>query len=92
MYALDGEVGVHDLHAVQVALGNTLEHVLNVGDGSADSSNVGLVAEPLLSANDLALLDQLEVDLEVGKVLHESATGTSDGHATTADLDLHCWR
>jgi len=82
------EVRSDDLHLVEEALGDTSEHVLDVGDAGAEAGGLSAVAEPLLSLDLAALLLELELELEVGEVLGESATRTSDGHLATSKLDL----
>ena len=86
----DGEVIVDELHLVEEALGDTNEHVADVSDDGADSSEVSTVAEPHLSADGLALVDLLELDLQVVEVLGKRAAGTGDSNGTTSKLDLDC--
>ena len=89
---LHGKVVVDELHLVEETLGDADHHVVDVGSHGAAAGLDSLGAEPHLSADGLALVHELDVDVEVVEVLDEGTTGASDGHGAASDLDLNYTR
>jgi hypothetical protein len=82
---VDGKMGICEAELEAEALGDTSDHVADVGERGVDGGDVGLVAEPAGGSEAAALLVVGEVQLQVTKVLRQGAAGALDGH----DASLH---
>ena len=69
---VDGEVSVHKTHLVTVTMGNTGDHVLNVGTDGADDGNVLVETEPQIDDDFITFL--LDINKLVREVTAESTT------------------
>lgn len=67
---------------------DTLDHVLDVSDDSADASDVLAGTEPDGDLEGL-LAEELELDSDVLKVTGEGSTGPSNLDDARLDLDSH---
>jgi hypothetical protein len=68
-------------------LGDTNDHVVDVGANSADGSNLLGGSPPHLDFETLGTLGT-NVDLEMTEVTLEDSTGASDGNLTRGNLNL----
>ena len=71
---VDGEVSVHKTHLVTVTMGNTGDHVLNVGTDGADDGNILVETEPQIDDDFITFL--LDINKLVREVTAESTTGS----------------
>ena len=74
---VDGEVSVGRAHLVLVALGDTLDHVLDVRADGADAGQVLVATEPHAQLQ-LVLASAGNLQGNEGKVALQGTTGTSD--------------
>lgn len=84
---VDWKVCIAEAHLVLEALGNTSNHVFDVGADSSDGSNVLSVAEPQVDLQSLATIDLLNIN---GNVLERSGQGTLwtlDDNIASLDLN-----
>lgn len=83
-------MGVDQAHLVLEALGDTGNHVLDVGSDCADTGVALAFAEPEKSAKLSASLENLQVHLDMLKRALERATGSGHLHNATLRLDGDC--
>jgi hypothetical protein len=96
---VDGKVRINETHLVQESLGDTDEHVVNVGAHRSDAGKLLAGGEPEVDPD--ALLgftsrlvrdsDLLEVHGNVLEFALEDSAGARDSDATGLDLNLDCW-
>ncbi|GMT19707.1 hypothetical protein PFISCL1PPCAC_11004, partial [Pristionchus fissidentatus] len=76
---VDGEMGIHGTHLVTVSLGDSLDHVVDVGNNGADGGDLLAGSEPLADTDlVVSLLDLLHLHVEVTEVSSEGSAGSSD--------------
>ena len=85
---LDWEVSSDEPHLVAIALCDASDHVLDVAEEGAATSDELAVAEPAASKDLLRLLVPFDIESEVAEVTLEFATRTGHCNNTRLDLDL----
>merc|ERR1719340_368874 len=69
---VDGEMRIHSPHLVQVAIGESLEHVLDVTADSPHGSNLLLLTKPFLDLDGLGI-SHVDIDSQMLELLGEGA-------------------
>ncbi len=85
----DGEMGVCHAHLVQVALGDTSDHVHDVRLHGAQAGQLLAETEPH-SKVELVVALLHDVNLDMLEAASEGSAGASDGHDAGLDLSSHC--
>ena len=85
--SVDGEVIVHETHLVAETLGKTNLHVVDVGADGADRGELLALGEPHVDTESLAVINDLNIDVQVLEVTRKFTTGAL--HGDYAGLDGH---
>jgi len=85
---VDGEVVVDETHLVGVSLGDSDDHVLDVGHNSAHAGQLLLSSPPNLDLK-ATLTDLGDIQLQVLEALGQLSLGTSDSDDTGDNVDIH---
>lgn len=83
---VDGEMAVGSAHLELESLGDTLDHVRDVGADGTDASQIFAFSEPNGNANFTGLLGHFDSD--VFEVAFQSATGSSDLDTASSDFNF----
>lgn len=86
---VDGEMSVDELHLELVALGDSDDHVLDVGHDGANAGSVLGEAEPDLHLHLVLSGAASDVASEVLERLHKAAAGTLHGNNAGLHADSH---
>ena len=84
---VDGEVSVHETHLVAVTMGNTGDHVLDVGTDRSDNGNVLVKTEPQVN-NDVVLFLS-DINKLVREVTTKSTTGSLNDDTSVLDVNFN---
>ena len=86
---LDREVSSDEPHLVAIALCDASDHVLDVAEEGAATSDELAVAEPAASKDLLRLLVPFDVETEMTEIAGKGTSGTCDRDNTGFDLELN---
>ena len=84
---VDGEVSVHKTHLVTVTMGNTGDHVLNVGTDRTDNGNILVETEPQIDDDFITFL--LDINKLVREVTAESTTGSLNNDTSVLNVNFN---
>jgi len=85
---IDWEVSIHCSHFVQVALGDSLEHVQNMATNSSHSSKLLLLAKPFLDFDGI-LVYHVDVNRQVLEGLGQRTPGTFYGYSAGLNCSIN---
>merc|ERR1719230_1783441 len=82
--AVDGEMGIDGPHLVEIALGDTVDHVVDVGADSPHCSQLLLASKPFFNL-DGVLVWFINIHRQVAELLGKGTASSFDSHLASFD-------